>query len=86
MYAQSTLAASTIMPGVLMQPVRNTESTQWVEGHCLNWKTHDKNGVCVVCEDRSDEGIYKCSGESIVFSVSESHEPFANMNLQAATS
>ena len=62
-YAQSTLPASTIMPGVLMQPVRNTEMTKWVEGHCLNWKSHDKNGVCAVCEDRSDEGVYKCNGE-----------------------
>ncbi|KIW05127.1 hypothetical protein, variant 2 [Verruconis gallopava] len=64
-YAQSTLAASTIMPGVLMQPVRNTDSTQWVEGHCLNWKLHDKNGICAVCDEKSDEGIYKCSGCSV---------------------
>jgi hypothetical protein len=65
-YAQSTLAASTVMPGVLMQPVRNTESTQWIEGHCMNWKSHDKNGVCCVCDERSDEGIYKCTGKSFL--------------------
>ena len=64
-YAQSTLAASTIMPGVLMQPVRNTESTQWVEGHCLNWKSHDKNGTCAVCDEKSEEGVYKCTGCNI---------------------
>jgi hypothetical protein len=61
-YAQSTLAASTIMPGVLMQPVRNTESTQWIEGHCLIWKSHDRSGACCVCDEKSDEGVYKCSG------------------------
>ncbi|RDA82386.1 hypothetical protein CP532_1595 [Ophiocordyceps camponoti-leonardi (nom. inval.)] len=34
-YAQSTLAASTIMPNMQVQPVRNTETTVWVEGHCF---------------------------------------------------
>jgi hypothetical protein len=62
-YAQSTLAASTVMPGMLMQPVRNTESTQWVEGHCLQWRSHDRISSCSVCEDKSDEGIYKCNGK-----------------------
>jgi hypothetical protein len=61
-YAQSTLAASTIMPGVLMQPVRNTDGTQWIEGHCLQWRPHDERTTCSVCDDKSDEGIYKCSG------------------------
>ncbi|KAJ9642354.1 hypothetical protein H2199_004734 [Coniosporium tulheliwenetii] len=61
-YAQSTLAASTIMPGVLMQPVRNTKTTQWVEGHCLQWRGHDDRTTCNVCEEKSDEGVFKCSG------------------------
>lgn len=61
-YAQSTLAASTIMPGFLMQPVRNTETVRWVEGHCLQWRLHDEKTSCSVCDEKSDEGIYRCTG------------------------
>ncbi|KAF2101053.1 dDENN domain-containing protein [Rhizodiscina lignyota] len=61
-YAQSTLAASTVMPGILMQPVRNSETTKWVEGHCLNWRQHEDKAVCAVCDEKSDDGIYRCSG------------------------
>lgn len=61
-YAQSTLAASTIMPGMLTQAVRNTDTTQWVEGHCMQWRHNDDRGACSVCDEKSDEGIYKCSG------------------------
>ena len=61
-YAQSTLAASTIMPNMLMQPVRNTETTNWIEGHHLQWRLHDDRSVCSVCEEKADEGIYKCGG------------------------
>jgi hypothetical protein len=62
-YAQSTLAASTIMPNMLLQPVRNTETTVWVEGHCFNWSPSDFTLNCTVCDDRSEpDGIYKCAG------------------------
>ncbi|KAL9024569.1 MAG: hypothetical protein Q9196_006424, partial [Gyalolechia fulgens] len=61
-YAQSTLAASTVMPNVLMQPVRNTETTAWAEGHCLNWRGKDDRSVCSVCVEKAEDGIYKCSG------------------------
>ena len=61
-YAQSTLAASTIMPNVLLQPVRNNETTNWIEGHCLQWRQHDDRSVCTVCDDRAEDGIYKCTG------------------------
>ncbi|PWW75255.1 DENN-domain-containing protein [Tuber magnatum] len=60
-FAPSTLAASTIMPSMLMQPVRNTDTTKWVEGHCLQWKPADVESVCSICDEKSDEGIYKCS-------------------------
>lgn len=60
-YSPSTLAASTIMPNMLMQPVRNTDTTRWVEGHCLVWKQHDLDTICSICEERSDEGIYACT-------------------------
>ena len=62
MYAQSTLAASTIMPNVLMQPVRNNETTSWIEGHCLQWRFHDDKAICSVCDEKSEDGIYKCTG------------------------
>ncbi len=61
-YAQSTLAASTVMPGMVMQPVRSTETTRWVEGHCLQWRHYDEKATCSVCEERSDDGIYRCIG------------------------
>ncbi|KAI1813647.1 dDENN domain-containing protein [Poronia punctata] len=62
-YAQSTLAASTIMPNMLVQPVHNTETTVWVEGHCFNFTTGDANMVCTICDERSEgDGCYRCSG------------------------
>ena len=62
MYAQSTLAASTIMPHVLHQPVRNSEATSFVEGHCLQWKGDDSRTLCSVCDEKAEDGIYRCSG------------------------
>ncbi|KAI9706298.1 MAG: hypothetical protein M1820_004873 [Bogoriella megaspora] len=47
-YAQSTLAASTIMPGMLMQNVRDTETTKWAEGHLLIWRSMEEK-ICLVC-------------------------------------
>jgi hypothetical protein len=61
-YAASTLAASTVMPNMLMQPVSNTDTTIWVEGHCLVWQANDNSSVCSICDDKSEgDGIYKCS-------------------------
>jgi hypothetical protein len=68
-YAQSTLAASTVMPGMLMQPVRNSDNIQWVEGHCMQWRVHDERVSCSVCDEKSDEGIYRCSGMLSVSSL-----------------
>lgn len=63
MYAQSTLAASTIMPNMLIHPVQNTDTTIWVEGHCFNWMANDASSSCTVCDERSEgDGIYKCTG------------------------
>lgn len=66
-YAQSTLAASTIMPNMLIQPVQNTESTVWVEGHNFNFTPNDHVSICSICDERAEgDGIYKCSGCSTV--------------------
>lgn len=62
-YAQSTLAASTIMPGMAMQPVRNTSTTQWQEGHCLQWRPQEEKANCSICEEKSDDGLYRCTGK-----------------------
>jgi hypothetical protein len=62
-YAQSTLAASTIMPGMAMQPVRNTSTTQWQEGHCLQWRPQEDRASCSICEEKSDDGLYRCTGK-----------------------
>jgi hypothetical protein len=69
-YAQSTLAASTIMPGMAMQPVRNTATTQWQEGHCLQYRPHEEKAVCSICDEKSDDGLYRCTGKSEVSSIS----------------
>lgn len=61
-YAQSTLAASTIMPQILMQPVRNTETTSWIEGHCLEWHGYDDRSTCSICDEKAEDGVYRCSG------------------------
>ncbi|CAN9317854.1 unnamed protein product [Alternaria alternata] len=61
-YAQSTLAASTIMPGMAMQQVRNTATMQWQEGHCLQWRPHEDKALCSICEEKSDDGLYRCTG------------------------
>ncbi|XP_044724536.1 DENN (AEX-3) domain-containing protein [Hirsutella rhossiliensis] len=61
-YAQSTLAASTIMPNMQIQPVHNTESTMWVEGHCFDLNPRDSSSACTICDDRPDgDGIYQCA-------------------------
>lgn len=60
-YAQSTIAASTIVPHAMVQPVYNTETTCWVEGHCFQLQPYEDKVVCSVCDERAEEGIYKCS-------------------------
>lgn len=66
-FAPSTIAASTIMPNMLVQPVRNTDTTKWVEGHCLQWKTHNLESICSICDERSDEGIYCCASRFPIY-------------------
>lgn len=61
-YAQSTLAASTVMPNMLMQPVHNTDTTQWLEGHCMQWQAAERRATCSVCGDKADDGAFKCTG------------------------
>ena len=61
-YAQSTLAASTIMPQVLYQPVQNRDGTSWVEGHCLLWRPHEESVACSVCDEKAEDGVYRCIG------------------------
>ncbi|KAL4889672.1 dDENN domain protein [Aspergillus ambiguus] len=60
-YAQSTVAASTIVPQPTSQPIHNAEGTCWVEGHCLQVQPWDEKAVCMVCDDRAEDGMYKCS-------------------------
>ncbi|KAG6098725.1 hypothetical protein E4U30_007605 [Claviceps sp. LM220 group G6] len=60
-YAQSTLAASTIMPNMQIQPVHNTETTVWVEGHCFSLNADDDQSTCTICDEKSeDDGFYEC--------------------------
>ncbi|OKL58805.1 hypothetical protein UA08_05742 [Talaromyces atroroseus] len=61
-YATSTIAASTIVPQAMAQPVFNTDSTCWIEGHCLQLQPRDDKIICSICDERSDEKMYKCTG------------------------
>ena len=61
-YAPSTIAASTIMPSTLYQPVRDTETTKWAEGHCLVWRSREDKVYCTICDEKCEEGIYRCTG------------------------
>jgi len=61
-YAQSTLAASTIMPGLHIQPAVATEGTYWAEGHCLQWKVNEGPSTCVLCDEKAQDDYYRCSG------------------------
>ncbi|PHH76376.1 hypothetical protein CDD82_4033 [Ophiocordyceps australis] len=66
-YAQSTLAASTIMPSMQIQPVHNTDTTMWVEGHCLTLKPNDATSTCTVCDDKPDgDAMYQCAACTIM--------------------
>ncbi|KAJ5281429.1 hypothetical protein N7478_006801 [Penicillium angulare] len=60
-YAQSTIAASTIVPQASIQPVGNSEGTCWVEGHLFQIQPMDDKVICAICDERADEGMYKCS-------------------------
>lgn len=60
-YAQSTLAASTVMPGTSYQPVRNDMNTKWIEGHCMQWRPVLAGGICSLCDEKGDEGLYRCA-------------------------
>ncbi|KAI5784595.1 AEX-3 domain-containing protein [Geopyxis carbonaria] len=57
-FAPSTLAASTIMPNMLMQP--------WVEGHRLNWQPLDYDSTCSICDEKSEDGMYSCENCRVV--------------------
>lgn len=59
-YAQSTIAASTIVPQATVQPVNNAEGTCWVEGHYFQTQPWDEKMTCAICDDRAEEGMYKC--------------------------
>jgi hypothetical protein len=60
-YAQSTIAASTIVPQANMQPVGNNEGTCWVEGHFFQVQMWDDKLTCAICDEQAEEGMYKCS-------------------------
>jgi hypothetical protein len=63
-YAPSTMAASTIMQPSMPHPVRDNDSTKWVEGHCLQRRQGDRRTCCTICNERCDDEIFRCNGES----------------------
>lgn len=63
-YAQSTLAASTIMPGPGMHvhPSGASPGSYWAEGHCLEWKVGQGPSTCVLCDEKAQDDYYRCAG------------------------
>lgn len=62
-YAPSTMAPSTIMQPQLVQRVQDTDTTKWVEGHCLQRRRPDTKTYCTICDERCDDEVFKCTGE-----------------------
>ncbi|KAK0653360.1 DENN domain-containing protein [Lasiodiplodia hormozganensis] len=65
-YAQSTLAASTVMPNAFSAPVRNSDTTQWCEGHCMQWRPNDERATCSICDEKAEDGMFRCTGCSVI--------------------
>lgn len=66
MYAQSTLAASTIMPGMMIQPAQNTANVTWFEGHKLEKRAEDGRSNCTICDEKTEDGHHRCAGCGMV--------------------
>ncbi|GAM87289.1 hypothetical protein ANO11243_053110 [Dothideomycetidae sp. 11243] len=64
-YAASSMAASTIFPNVLMQPVKDSESTKWIEGHCMVKRRKQTAAPCSICNEKCSEDTFFCTGCSI---------------------
>lgn len=60
-YAQSTVAASTIVPTASTHPIHNSEGTCVIEGHCLQVQPFDEKAICAVCDERAEDSMYKCN-------------------------
>jgi hypothetical protein len=69
------LAASTIMPHMMVQPVRDNELTKWVEGHCFIRRNRDGKSICAICDERCEDESFRCSCESTTIHL---HEPHAD--------
>lgn len=68
-YAQSTLAASTIMPSLSSQPMNNSAVTQCVEGHLLQFiPAEDVRAICLICDELGTETdrMVRCGGCTLV--------------------
>ncbi|OGE50460.1 hypothetical protein PENARI_c017G04047 [Penicillium arizonense] len=65
-YAQSTIAASTIVPQANTQQPDNKQGTYWAEGHFFQVQPWDDKLTCAICDDRAEEGMYKCSACKLI--------------------
>lgn len=62
-YAASTLAASTIMPQSMMQTVKDSETTKWVEGHCMVKRAKPDSLPCTICNEKCSDEAFCCTGK-----------------------
>ncbi|CAI7667967.1 unnamed protein product [Penicillium palitans] len=65
-YAQSTIAASTIVPQSTYQAAGNNEGTCWAEGHFFQVQPWDDKLTCAICDDLAEENMYKCSACKLI--------------------
>ncbi|KAJ5907905.1 hypothetical protein N7495_000587 [Penicillium taxi] len=65
-YAQSTIAASTIVPQGFVQPVSNAEGTCWVEGHYFQTQAWDEKLVCSICDEQAEDNMLKCTACKLI--------------------
>ncbi|KAJ5259094.1 hypothetical protein N7524_010650 [Penicillium chrysogenum] len=65
-YAQSTIAASTIVPQSTYQPVGNNDDTCWAEGHYFQVQPWDDKLTCAICDEQAEENMYKCSACKLI--------------------
>lgn len=77
-YAQSTLAASTVMPQMMVQPVHDDERTKWIEGHCLQRCHTDASSTCSICDERCQDESFKCLGK-LKLVMQDRQRPTANI-------
>lgn len=54
------MAASTVMPTAKKQQVWDSDTTKWLEGHCMILQKHEAGTTCTLCDETCDESFFQC--------------------------